>query len=239
MIAGHEGAGYIKAIGPGVRKDLAVGDPVLLSFYSCTDCTYCNAKLPACCESSPRNLGGTTDVFTSADGQEPIAGKFFGHSSFAKLSIVNEVCILPAMGLIQKEEDLKLFAPLGCGLQTGAGSVLNVAKATKEDSVMVLGLGGVGLSAVMVRTVCVPAPTMTNVLRQAAKIAGCRQIIAVDRVPSRIEMAKSLGATDGLDTTGIEDITKAMKDITGGLGPAVIIESKFDTCAHCLERLLQ
>ena len=98
----------------------------------------------------PLNLVGEAHAFHSADGKEGIMGKFFGQSSFAKLSVVREESVLPAKHLIRNEEELKMFAPLGCGLQTGAGSVLNVAKATRDDSVAILGLGGVGLGALMV-----------------------------------------------------------------------------------------
>lgn len=77
-------------------------------------------------------------------------GSFFGQSSFASTSLVRQCCIVNVTGLVRDREELKMLAPLGCGLQTGAGTVLRVAKATGEDSVAVLGLGGVGLAAVMV-----------------------------------------------------------------------------------------
>lgn len=79
-----------------------------------------------------------------------MAGQFFGQSSFANLSAVKEASIVNVKGLIKDEEELKLFAPMGCGFQTGAGTVTNLAKATSSDSVVVMGLGGVGLAAVMV-----------------------------------------------------------------------------------------
>ena len=150
-VVGHEGAGYVKAIGSGVTKDMKVGDPVLLSFAYCGECHHCrNGKVNVCAQFMPLNLVGEADTFKSADGKEGIAGKFFGQSSFAQLSVVREDSVVPAKDLIKNDEELKLFSPLGCGLQTGAGSVLNVAKATRNDSVAILGLGGVGLSALMV-----------------------------------------------------------------------------------------
>jgi Zn-dependent alcohol dehydrogenase len=103
------------------------------------------------------NIAGVADTFrlSSKDGKEgggeSVLGKYFGQSSFAKLSVVSEAAVLPAKDLIKSEEELKLFAPLGCGIQTGAGAVLNTGRARKEDTVMVLGLGGVGLAGLMVR----------------------------------------------------------------------------------------
>lgn len=149
-IAGHEGSGFVKAIGPNVHKHISVGDAVLLSFDYCTSCESCRSGHPAYCETfTPLNIIGSQGVFTTKDGKDGM-GKFFGQSSFASLSVVNEASVLPAGHLAKTKEDLKLFAPLGCGIQTGAGAVLNIVKPTKQDRVMVLGLGGVGLAAIMV-----------------------------------------------------------------------------------------
>ena len=96
------------------------------------------------------NLFGEQNTFQSKDGSSSIGGKFFGHLSFAKLSVVKDTTVLPVKDIIKDKEELKLFAPLGCGIQTGAGAILNLIKPGPEDRVMVCGLGGVGLSAVMV-----------------------------------------------------------------------------------------
>lgn len=100
------------------------------------------------------NIFCVPDTFYTEDGKEGIAGKCFGQSSFAALSVVKEACVLNARELVRSEEELMLFAPLGCGIQTGAGAVLNMAKPGKKDRVMVMGLGGVGLSAVAVSLLC-------------------------------------------------------------------------------------
>jgi len=143
------GAGYVRAIGPKVTKRLDVGDPVLLSFDHCTKCTQCRSGHPAYCSAfSPLNVAGEPSTFQGAGGA--VAGQFFGQSSFANLSAVKEASVVNVKGLIKGEDELKLFAPMGCGFQTGAGTVVNLAKATSEDSVVVMGLGGVGLAAVMV-----------------------------------------------------------------------------------------
>ena len=98
-------------------------------------------------------VGDKTTFHAAAEGgggDENVAGQFFGQSSFASLSVVKEASVVNVKGLIKSEEELKLFAPMGCGFQTGAGTVVNLAKGTSRDSVAVLGLGGVGLAAVMV-----------------------------------------------------------------------------------------
>ena len=89
-------------------------------------------------------------MFKSKD-EKGVAGKSFGQSSFASLSVVNQASILPARDLIKDDKDLQLFSQLGCWFQTGACEILKFAKTGKDDRVMVLGLGGVGLSAIMVR----------------------------------------------------------------------------------------
>ncbi|TKA80054.1 hypothetical protein B0A55_01770 [Friedmanniomyces simplex] len=209
-IAGHEGAGYIKAIGPNVsKKHLNVGDPVLLSYFSCMKCTACKLGRPNYCPGFSYNIMGEEVVFRTGDGKDVVAGSFFGQSSFAKLSVVKESSVVPAKDLIKDAEELKLFSPLGCGLQTGAGSVLNVAKAGKQDSIMVGGLGAVGLAAVM-----------------AAKIVGCYEIIGVDILPTRIKRSKEFGVTKGLNTKDVADLTASLRDTANdGRGPDVFIDT--------------
>ncbi|KAK3628347.1 hypothetical protein LTR56_017546 [Elasticomyces elasticus] len=209
-VAGHEGAGYIRAIGPNVRnKDLVVGDPVLLSYYSCMDCITCKLGRPNHCPSFGYNVIGQPDAFKSADGQTDVAGSFFGQSSFANLSVVKESSVVSAKNLIEKPEELKLFAPLGCGLQTGAGSVLKIAKAGEGDSVMVSGLGGVGLAAIM-----------------AAKIAGCHEIVGVDINPSRVGRCEEFGATKALNTQNLPDLAGSLKQAANdGRGPDIFIDT--------------
>nr|POF05465.1 hypothetical protein CFP56_69491 [Quercus suber] len=220
QVLGHEGSGFVKAVGPNCTRKLKIGDPILLSYDSCMSCHYCKAnKRTYCSQFMPYNMSAKLAVFKSENGAD-VAGKFFGQSSFAALSIVRETCVLPARELIQNEQELALFAPLGCGLQTGAGAVLNMAKPQPEDRVLITGLGGVGLAALM-----------------AAVIAGARQIVAVDRVQSRIDLAKSMGATHGLNTTGVDDTVAAMREITGGLGPTStgappIIEAAYQCVAN-------
>jgi aryl-alcohol dehydrogenase len=196
VILGHEGSGTIEAVGPGVT-DLAVGDHVVLSFDSCGGCANCQAAHPAyCAEFFPRNLTGlATDGSTPATGQDgkPVAARWFAQSSFATHAIAT------ARNAVRVEPDLplELLGPLGCGIQTGAGSVLNVLGVTAGSSIAVFGAGGVGLAAVM-----------------AAQVAGAATVIAVDLHQSRLDLAAELGATHTIN--GADDgIAAQILAITG------------------------
>lgn len=142
-----------------------------------------------------------------------IGGRFFGQSSFAKHTIVSDKSVVNVSGLGLERDDLKLLAPLGCGLQTGSGTVINVAKAGPEDAIAIVGMGGVGLAAVM-----------------AAKNQKCKTIIGIDRVEARLELAKSLGATHVFNTSNMsmDELVKAVKEAADGLGATISI----DTSAH-------
>ena len=179
-VFGHEGAGVIEAVGPGV-EGFAVGDKVLLTFDSCGHCRRCNEGHPAYCQDFPlRNYSPVRPDGTSAlslDGQ-PLSGQFFGQSSFASHAISrvgNTVKLSP-------DADLARLAPLGCGVQTGAGAVLRSHKAGPEDVLVVIGGGAVGLSAVM-----------------GGKIAGCRKIILIEPRADRRALGLSLGAHHAID----------------------------------------
>ena len=89
-------------------------------------------------------MGGEKDRSTT------VVGGFFGQSSLGSLAVVKISCIVSLAGVVTSPDELKMFAPLGCGLQTGAGTVLNLGKAVPSDSVVIIGIGGVGLAAVMV-----------------------------------------------------------------------------------------
>ena len=136
-VFGHEGAGIVEAVGPGVTG-FAVGDKVLLTFDSCGHCRRCTEGHPAYCQDfttrnySPVRPDGTTAL--SLDGT-PLTGQFFGQSSFASHAISrvgNTVKLAP-------DADLALFAPLGCGVQTGAGAVLRSLGAGPQDVLVVIG----------------------------------------------------------------------------------------------------
>lgn len=195
FVLGHEGAGVIEAVGEGV-SDLEPGQPVLMSYAFCGHCPACerHAK-PYCREAMPRNFGGARPDGSSPlskDG-EMVHGAFFGQSSFA----THAVC--EARQVIQAPADLPLevLAPLGCGVQTGAGAVLNSLKLAEGQTIAVFGAGSVGLSAVM-----------------AARVAGASRIVAVDLNPARLELARGLGATEVIDARTADPVAEIL-ELTG------------------------
>ncbi|GAB7365452.1 hypothetical protein MBLNU230_g6525t1 [Neophaeotheca triangularis] len=213
-VLGHEGSGYVKEVGPGVTV-AAKGDPVLLSYGFCDTCEVCKrGHRSHCVDFNGINFGGPHKIFgcqSWKDGEQSIGGAFFGQSSFASTSIVKQCSVVNAKDLIKSEDELKLFSPLGCGIMTGSGSVLNTAEPGPEDTIVIMGLGGVGLSAVM-----------------GAKIAGCKKIIGIDRVASRLKMAQELGCTDVLDGSNLpdgKDLITVVKDLTSGLGPNITVDT--------------
>ncbi|KAK2051515.1 zinc-binding dehydrogenase [Colletotrichum caudatum] len=206
-VLGHEGSGYVVQVGSGVTK-VKAGDVVFLSFSYCGSCHVCKTGPPShCTKFFEINFMGEP-VFS--DG---IGGRFFGQSSLAHHTVVSDKSVVNAGGLGLTRDDLRILAPLGCGLQTGSGTVVNVAKAGAEDSIVIAGMGGVGLAAVI-----------------TAKNQGSKTIIGIDRFDSRLELAKSLGATHVINTTGLEmtEVTERIKEAADGLGATVCI----DTSAH-------
>lgn len=198
------GSGYVVRTGSAVKK-VQAGDPVLLSFTYCGECYVCTSGPPShCINFFDINFIGEP-VFEGG-----IGGRFFGQSSLARHSIVSDKCVVNVAGLGLSKDDLKLLAPLGCGLQTGSGTVVNVAKAGPKDCVTVAGMGGVGLSAII-----------------AAKNKGCKAIIGLDRVDSRLTLAKSLGATHVINTTNLDmkDVVEQIKEASEGLGSTISIDT--------------
>lgn len=124
------------------------GDAVLLSFAFCSKCKDCAVEHPAYCQQfEALNYPGEADIFLTENGPAP-SGSFFGQSSFANFTIVKQTSVVNVTDMINSEDELKLFAPLGCGFQTGMGTMDNFASTGPSDSVVILGLGGVGLSAI-------------------------------------------------------------------------------------------
>ena len=200
-VLGHEGAGEVLAVGSEVTA-ARKGDLVVLSYGFCGTCVLCATGKESYCQNfyGENLLGLPKDVFEAEGSGGDVVAKFFGQSSFAGVSVVNECSVVKVGGLGVTEGDLKYLAPLGCGLQTGAGAVWNAAKGVPSDVLLVTGLGGVGLGAIM-----------------AGKIAGCQAIIAVDRVKSRLDLAREVGATHTVDTTGMknEDLATEIQKAVG------------------------
>jgi len=209
-VLGHEGSGYVVKVGSAVTK-VSAGDPVFLSYCYCGACHACTTGPQShCIKASEINFIGEP-VFSTDDGNNPnIGGRFFGQSSFAKHTIVSDKSVVNAKDFGLSRDDLKQLAPLGCGFQTGSGTVINVANAGPEDAIAIAGIGGVGLAAVM-----------------AAKIRNCKTIIGIDRVPARLELAKSLGATHVIDNSNLSfpEIITTVRDITNGIGASITIDT--------------
>lgn len=187
---------------------------MLLSYAFCNDCSVCKSGHRSHCLSfNELNFGKTpqTAIFGTKGQSNNVEGAFFGQSSFASYSIVRQCSVVNAKGLVNDKKDLQLFAPLGCGIQTGSGTVINAAKAGPDDIVCIIGLGGVGLSAVM-----------------GAKVMGCRGIIGIDRVASRLKLAQELGCTaviDGSNLPSGKNLVEAVRDASEGLGPQITVDT--------------
>jgi aryl-alcohol dehydrogenase len=182
IVLGHEGAGIVERVGRGVSR-FAPGDRVILSVSYCGECPSCRQNAHSYCyECLPRNFGGRRPDGSTplAQSGTPINARFFGQSSFATYSLADERSAVKA----PDDMPLEIMGPLACGVMTGAGSVINSLAVRPGQSIAIFGTGAVGLSAVM-----------------AARIVGATRIIAVDIVPSRLELALELGATDAIDAS--------------------------------------
>ncbi|KPI04018.1 Aryl-alcohol dehydrogenase [Actinobacteria bacterium OK074] len=196
-VLGHEGAGIVEKVGSAVTG-ITPGDRVVLSFASCGACAGCNAGHPAyCTDFAMRNFGGArpdrSTAFRAEDGSA-VSSHFFGQSSFAGVTNVAERSVVK----VSETVPLDILGPLGCGVLTGAGAVLDVLKPKPGSNFVLFGTGAVGLSGLL-----------------AAVAAGATTVIAVDIVDSRLEFAKSLGATHTINSRN-EDPVARIKEITGG-----------------------
>lgn len=199
VVLGHEGAGIVQQVGSNV-SGLAPGDHVLLTFDSCGHCPPCLDQHPAYCDVSQAlsfscRRKGRKDPF--AKEAELIHGFFFGQSCFASHALANPRNAVK----IDKSLPLEKLGPLGCGFQTGAGIILNVLQPAPGQSLLVVGAGNVGLSAMM-----------------AARIAGMDPIVVLDNNAQRLTLATTLGATDIINPEQGHDPAKVLETITAGKG---------------------
>ncbi len=196
MVLGHEAAGEVLECGPGVR-DLKVGDHVILVFVpSCGHCLPCMEGRPALCEPGAKANGAGTLISgatrLSKNGKRVL--HHVGVSAFAEHAVVSQNSVVR----IDKTLPFEEAALFGCAVITGAGAVVNTAAAKPGTTAAIVGLGGVGLMGLL-----------------AARLAGCRQIIAVDVLDDKLKMAKQLGAThtvNAADPNALEQI----RDLTSG-----------------------
>lgn len=244
-VLGHEGSGVVEDVGPGVTS-VAPGDKVIIGWPSCGECRNCLDGQPRYCLRtgdalvSGRRFKGelSGESAYSRDGQ-PINGHFFGQSSFATHSIVTADALVKVPG----NAPVELLGPLACGLATGAGAVLNEARPGLGDSILVAGVGAVGLAAIM-----------------AARNTGVTTIIAADLHDSRLELAKEFGATHtvnsgsgnlidevaqitgstvdfAFDCTGVIPVIETLADTIGMLGTLVLIGGAPAGAAFSLDHL--
>ena len=202
-VLGHEGAGVVVKVGADVTG-VEVGDHVLASFSSCGECPHCLAGRPAYCRHfHTRNLFGGSRPDGSATilrAGEPVHGHFFGQSTLARHALIDERSLVR----VSIDAPLSTLAPLGCGIQTGAGAVLNALRPGPEATLAVFGVGAVGCAAIM-----------------AAAILGVRRVVAVDLVPERLELARELGATHVVEAASADPVAALHELGDGGVDYAV------------------
>ncbi len=201
-VLGHEGAGIVERVGAGVTK-FRRGDHVVLSYGSCGKCGNCLAGRPAyCAEFLAYNVGTRRPDGSCTHQQQgkPITGAFFYQSSFATYALTHVRNVVK----VANDLPLEVLAPLGCGIQTGAGAVFNCLRPQAGSSIAIFGAGAVGLSAVM-----------------AAAVAGCAVIIVVDVLESRLVLARELGATCVVNAKNADAVAAVREASGGGVDSAV------------------
>lgn len=198
IVLGHEGAGVIESVGSGVTT-LQVGDHVVLSFDSCANCPSCGHDLPAYCYnflahnfSGVRPADGSTAL--SQNGTT-VHGNFFGQSSFGTYAVAHVRNTVK----VDRDVALELLGPLGCGIQTGAGAVVNSLKLKKGQSLAIFGGGAVGLSALL-----------------GARAIDAGTVIVVEPNADRGKLALELGATHVINPKETEDVLGKIKALSGG-----------------------
>lgn len=204
MVYGHEGAGIVEKVGKNVQA-VKPGDRVVASFDACCTCAACRTGRPVCCEKSGLlNYAGKRrdGSYTMRDlNGEPVYANYMGQSCFATHFLAKESNLL-----VVEDHDvpLELLGPFGCGIMTGAGTVINSLGCRPGSTIAIYGAGTLGLSAVM-----------------AARIAGCTKIIVVDLQPSRLELALELGATHIINSAVIDPQQEIMKITRTGTDYAI------------------
>ena len=193
IVLGHEGSGIVEQVGRGVTK-VQVGDAVVMTYNSCGHCPSCFAAQASYCHDffgrnfAGRRADGSTTL-TSAAGL--VHGNFFGQSSFASHALCHERNVV----CVPSDAPLELLGPLACGIQTGAGAVMNALRVGSGHSLVIFGTGSVGLSAVM-----------------AAHLMGATTIIGIDLNDQRLALARELGATQTINPAQV-DAAAALRDL--------------------------
>ena len=196
-VLGHEGGGIVEEIGPGVSS-LKVGDHVVpLYIPECRECKFCLSGKTNLCGAilETQGKGLMPDGSSRLSHRGRPLHHYMGTSTFAEYTVVPEI----SLAKVRKDAPLEKICLLGCGVSTGIGAVLNTAKVEAGSSVIVFGLGGIGLSVI-----------------QGAVLAGAHRIIGVDVNPNKFELARQLGMTDCVNPTEVPDVVEALLEITDG-----------------------
>lgn len=193
-ILGHEGAGIVEKVGSGVTK-VKPGDHVILTVPHCGKCEACQREDYLNCENTYNMQLGRLDRSTRAKDKNGVGlNSYFGQSSFCEYSVCFETnCVK-----VDDDLDLDIIAPIGCGMITGAGTVLEFLKVEEGSSIVVYGCGGTGTAAIM-----------------GAKLAGCKTIIGVDVDDDKLEIAKQLGATHTINNQRLIEEKGYSQEVTG------------------------
>lgn len=198
IVLGHEGAGVVEQVGDDVTE-VKVGDHVVLTFGYCGKCASCRQGLPSYCEHQMEyNFAGSRvdgSHRVHQEGAPELHDSFFTQSSFGTYAIAHENNTVK----VPKDVPLELLGPLGCGIQTGAGAVLNSLNVPAGASIAIFGTGAVGLAAIM-----------------ASVVAGATTIIAVDINDDRLALARELGATHSINSRQGDVVEKIQQATEGG-----------------------
>jgi S-(hydroxymethyl)glutathione dehydrogenase/alcohol dehydrogenase len=196
-VLGHEGAGVVEEVGPGVTS-IAPGDHVIpLYIPECRQCSFCLSRKTNLCGVllATQGKGLMPDGTSRLSHGGRMLHHYMGTSTFAEYTVVPEI----ALARIRKDAPLDKVCLLGCGVTTGIGAVLNTARVHPGATVAVFGLGGIGLSVV-----------------QGAVMAGAERIIGIDVNPRKFDLATRLGATDTLNPREVGDVVAAIVEMTSG-----------------------
>jgi alcohol dehydrogenase (nicotinoprotein) len=196
MVLGHEGAGIIEEVGPGVTR-VAPGDHVVCSFIpSCGTCRYCATGRQSICDMGAATLEGNLP-----GPRFPITGPRGQYGAFCLLGTFSQYGVIHQSSVVKVDDDLPLDKAVlvGCGVPTGWGSAVYTAKVSPGDTVAIYGIGGIGINAV-----------------QGARYAGAKNVVAIDPLENKREKAMELGATHAFATA--EEAQAVITDLTRGQG---------------------
>ncbi len=196
-ILGHEGAGIVREVGPGVTS-VAPGDHVIpLYTPECRRCEFCLSGKTNLCQAirATQGQGLMPDGSSRFSRDGRMIRHYMGCSTFSNFTVLPEI----AVAKIREDAPFDKVCYIGCGVTTGIGAVINTAKVRPGDTVAVFGLGGIGLNVV-----------------QGARMAGADRIIGIDLNPAKRALAETFGMTDFIDPNTVDDVVEAIVDLTGG-----------------------